>query len=316
MATFYTRGKVFGRSLLKSISVNDIPAEFKEALYVRASSLANLPEVSDINADFVRGVVEPSLCFKNNTLSFFIVRKVVPVVDRWLEERTIKFVHSEDSTDRMQGYELVGPEVLDFLSSIYDTSNAQTRDAKIYERYLLLANACPMASGCVTNPKVDYSLPTFRVVRVDERAILPSKKRASDVGYDLTLIAKVKTFNSRTALYDTGLIIQPPAGYYIEVVPRSSLSKSNYIQGNSIGIIDPNYLDTIKIPLTYLGHVDEEQIMPVLPLPFTGFQFIIRRPYHGLVVECTRQDLAQTSRDTGGFGSTGGLSSADPKLPL
>ena len=107
---------------------------------------------------------------------------------------------------------------------------------------------------------------------------------------------------THTVLYDTGLIIQPPPGYYIEVVPRSSLSKSGYIQSNSIGIIDPNYLDTIKVPLT---RVDSS--LPELKLPFTGFQLIIRRPTHCLFKEVSPDELVHTSRGTGGFGSTGSL---------
>lgn len=39
-------------------------------------------------------------------------------------------------------------------------------------------------------------------------------------------------------------------GYYLQVFPRSSLSKSGYALANSVGIIDENYTGNIFIALT------------------------------------------------------------------
>ena len=50
-------------------------------------------------------------------------------------------------------------------------------------------------------------------------------------------------------MYDTGIQVKPQYGYYFEIVPRSSLSKSGYILANSIGIIDPSYSGNLYIVL-------------------------------------------------------------------
>jgi len=294
----YTNGKMFGRPILKPCQRDQLPEDLVEPLYVPSYSSVVIPPV--ITSDFIRGAVEPSLCFEENCIVFHVVNKVSPIIKKWLIDRNIGTESSP--AGRLDRYTIRGPDALDFLSLVYDSSTPQTCDTSKYERYLSMCNAHQITSGCIKDPIQQFKLPMFKVVRVDVNAIIPSKKRASDVGFDLTLIRKVKDIGSKSALYDTGLIIQPPQGYYIEVVPRSSLSKSGYIQSNSIGIIDPNYLDTFKVPLT---RVDDT--LPALTLPFTGFQLIIRRPYHGLMVECKQEDLVQTSRDTGGFGSTGGL---------
>lgn len=295
----YSQGRSFNRNVLKPYKRENLPPDLIEPVYVPSSSIAHIPQ--QVTIDFVRGVIEPTLCFEDNHVVFSILLRIAPTVEEWFSSKGVKFIKTE-LTPRIQFYAVWGPESLDFLSILYDSSKKDTRDERKYERYLIMAGVMKIMSGCVSESTEEYKLPLFRVVRVDSRAIVPSKKRASDVGYDLTLISKVKDIGNRTTLYDTGLIIQPPAGYYIEVVPRSSLSKSGYIQSNSFGIIDPNYLDTIKVPLT---RVDDS--LPELKLPFTGFQLIIRKPYHGLMVECLRSELMETSRDTGGFGSTGGL---------
>ena len=54
-------------------------------------------------------------------------------------------------------------------------------------------------------------------------------------------------------MYDSYISVQPPEGYYFEIVPRSSISKLGYILTNSIGIIDPSYRGTLKVVLTKIN---------------------------------------------------------------
>jgi deoxyuridine 5'-triphosphate nucleotidohydrolase len=295
----YQQGTSFNRSVLRPFKRENIPVDLDEPVYVPMSSIAEIPQ--NLTSSFVRGVIEPSLCFEDNYVVFSVTLRISDLIEDWITSKGIKFVKTE-KTSRLQLYQVHGTESLDLLSVLYDDSTPKTRDKKKYERYIQMAGILKSVAGCISESFEEYRLPLFRVVRVDPMAILPSKKRASDVGFDVTIIKKVKDLGTRTALYDTGIIIQPPMGYYIEIVPRSSLSKSGYLQSNSMGIIDPNYLDTLKVPLT---RVDDST--PEIQLPFTGFQLIIRRPIHGVMLECSREELADTSRGTGGFGSTGAL---------
>ena len=59
-----------------------------------------------------------------------------------------------------------------------------------------------------------------------------------------------KKINSKTTLYDTGICLDIPVGYYVEIVPRSSIVKSGYMLSNSIGIIDCSYKGNLYVGLT------------------------------------------------------------------
>lgn len=142
----------------------------------------------------------------------------------------------------------------------------------------------------------------IRVKRVDENAIIPTRATQGSVGYDLTAIKLHKKVSDTTYLYDTGLQIAPPQGYYTEIVPRSSLIKTGYMLANSVGIIDSDYRGNLLIAL---NKIDDDA--PELELPFTKCQLIIRKEE----VKFTFSEvdsLDNTERGDGGFGSTDSIS--------
>ena len=139
-------------------------------------------------------------------------------------------------------------------------------------------------------------VPHVYFTKVREDAVVPSKTHTSDVGYDLTIVAEHKKINSVTTLYDTGIRVRADHGWYVEVVPRSSIVKSGYMLTNGQGIIDPSYQGSILVALT---KVDPEAAP--IELPFRGFQIILRKHHHALWIEGA--DVA-TARKDGGFGST------------
>jgi deoxyuridine 5'-triphosphate nucleotidohydrolase len=141
--------------------------------------------------------------------------------------------------------------------------------------------------------------PTIKVVKTHPDAVIPSKAFEEDVGLDLTIISKIKDFNSKTTLYDTGIKIEVEEGYYTEIVPRSSISKFGYILANNVGIIDNNYRGNLMIALTKICD-DAADIQ----LPFKCCQLIIRKQIFPNIYELEVNDLSSTQRNEGGFGST------------
>ena len=127
-----------------------------------------------------------------------------------------------------------------------------------------------------------------------------------DVGLDLTAVRKHKVYLNNAAretdtgvvvLYDTGIALTPPDGYYVEIVPRSSISKTGWMLANNTGVIDPTYNGNIYIALVRVAdHVDE------LPLPFCKCQLILRPALYPGMKEVGA--LGETKRGAGGFGST------------
>jgi dUTP pyrophosphatase len=134
-------------------------------------------------------------------------------------------------------------------------------------------------------------------VKDDPQAVVPTKGTQYSVGYDLTAISVYKKLSDKTTLYDTGIIVQPPPGYYTEILPRSSITKTGYVLSNSVGTIDSDYRGRLLIALT---RVDEG--FPELTLPFTRCQLVLRRHEDYTIRQVV--SLTDTERGSGGFGST------------
>jgi dUTP pyrophosphatase len=137
----------------------------------------------------------------------------------------------------------------------------------------------------------------IRFVLDNESAVIPTRAHPSDIGYDLTAISMYKKISDNITLFDTGIRISPPEGYYVEILPRSSMSKTGYMLANSVGTIDPTYTGTLKIALI---KVDKE--LPEIELPFTRCQLILRKAEYADMVQV--ESIEETLRGEGGFGSS------------
>lgn len=139
---------------------------------------------------------------------------------------------------------------------------------------------------------------TLKYAKLVNEAVPPSKFRSSDAGYDLTLISKIKQVGDVT-FYGTGIALAPPDGYYLQLVPRSSISKTVWMLANSVGIIDPTYRGEIIVALRNTGNNKAEElelpnrIVQVIPVAIRHFDI------------SAVDSLNNTSRNSGGFGSTG-----------
>ena len=148
----------------------------------------------------------------------------------------------------------------------------------------------------------------LKIKIVDKNAIIPESAGENEVGYDLTAIRFIKKINNFTFMYDTGISVEPPEGYYVEIIPRSSIVKTGYILTNSVGVIDPTYRGTLKIVLTDIDsdfrvNKNNNQIMNrPLTCPFTLCQLVVRKQ-ESFPIKIVKE-LSETYRGEGGFGST------------
>lgn len=181
-----------------------------------------------------------------------------------------------------------GTNALDILGKLYDSASyylSRKRDL-----YLDWCNWVP-----ATNYKTDVH-PLFRWAKVLPNAVAPSKEFASDSGFDLTLIDRSKQHGA-VQFFRTGVRVQPAFGWYFDLVPRSSIAKSGYMLANGVGIIDRAYVGEILVPL-----VKVDPNAPDLELPARLVQIIPRQIVAAELVEV--EDLDNTARGSGGFGST------------
>jgi len=138
----------------------------------------------------------------------------------------------------------------------------------------------------------------LQFIKTLENAVVPSRAYDTDVGLDLVAVREHKTLPNGVVLFDTGIAVKPPSGYYVEIVPRSSISKSGWVLANSVGTIDPTYNGNLFIAL---AKVVESAEKPVVPFCLT--QMVLRK-----VEYCDMEQVEsfqETQRGDGGFGSTG-----------
>ena len=130
---------------------------------------------------------------------------------------------------------------------------------------------------------------------------IPKRGHKTDAGIDLTAMT-VEQKRPDIFFFDTGISIRISTGYYVEIVPRSSIIKTDFIMANSVGIIDPDYRGHIFLPFRYVGsgdgmHAAEELLHQRIA------QMLVRK-----LVTCQVEavdSLEETIRGKKGFGSTG-----------
>lgn len=137
---------------------------------------------------------------------------------------------------------------------------------------------------------------TCNFVKTCRSAVPPTRSHPSDSGFDVTIIAPVKTVGDVT-FYTTGIQVDPPHGYYFDLVARSSLSKTGYMLANAVGIIDQSYRGDVIVPLRKLS-----TDAAALELPMRVAQLIPRQWYNMSMNQT--YSLDSTARGDGGFGST------------
>ena len=233
---------------------------------------------------FFNNIPKCYLSFSNNEfMNDFLLYVNIPYYHKTIFERSDQY-----------SIEYVSTNCIDFLGFIYKNKTKLLYNKTLYHKFESLINW----KNIIKNEK--FTLDSCKVYKTDPNAIIPCKGHESDVGYDLTIIKKFKQLTPSTILYDTGIKLNVDYGYYIEIVPRSSLSKSGYILANSIGIIEKSYSGNLLVALT---KIDKE--MPDLELPFKCCQLIFKPQISLNLIEMKDQTtVEETSRSNGGFGST------------
>ena len=137
----------------------------------------------------------------------------------------------------------------------------------------------------------------LRVKKLNENATLPTKAHEGDAGYDLYSSETVSLKNS--AVIPTGISVSIPQGYYGRVASRSGLSFREHVEVGA-GVIDSVFRGEIKVLL--YRHTNSKSQLQILKGDRIA-QIIITPCASPEVVEVN--ELDETDRGKGGFGSTG-----------
>ena len=139
------------------------------------------------------------------------------------------------------------------------------------------------------------------IKKLSDTAILPSYGSEFAAGADLyaCLGNEITIDPHETVLIPTGIAIELPQGYAGLIYARSGLAtKKGLAPANKVGVIDCDYRGEVKVALHNHSGIPQtvsagERIAQLVITPYLTAQFV------------EKEELSQTVRGAGGFGSTG-----------
>jgi dUTP pyrophosphatase len=146
-------------------------------------------------------------------------------------------------------------------------------------------------------PIVNNSL-IVKVKKLSDNAVIPSYSKVGDAGMDLT-ITSIKENTTFDVSYGFGISMEIPKNFVGLVFPRSSVRNQDLILSNCVGVIDSGYRGELQATFKKTQGLDSIKYK----VGDRGAQIIIL-PYPQVkMVES--DELSDSERGTGGFGSTG-----------
>lgn len=139
----------------------------------------------------------------------------------------------------------------------------------------------------------------INIRKLRDDAILPTRGSQQAAGYDLYCPDNIKINPGETVKVGLGLSMEIPDGYFGGLFARSGVAtKQGLRPANCVGVIDSDYRGEIIMAV----HNDSQDVQSVSKGSRIG-QIIIL-PY--LSVEFREvEELSETQRNEGGYGSTG-----------
>ena len=143
----------------------------------------------------------------------------------------------------------------------------------------------------------------FKKLHPDAKA--PVRATDGSAGWDLTALGfayideEGEEFETYTGIakYRTGIAVEIPPGYVGLVFPRSSLFKTGMDLTNCVGVIDSDYRGEIAFVFRVIDIGDKykngDRIGQLVIVPCPAVELV------------ELEELSETERGTGGFGSTG-----------
>ena len=141
----------------------------------------------------------------------------------------------------------------------------------------------------------------IKIKKLHENAKIPTYGSEFSAGADLYALTDlpIEIKPGETYLVHTGLALEIPKGYGGFIFARSGLaSKKGLAPANKVGVVDSDYRGEVMVALH--NHSDKsaviesgERIAQMVFLPYLAASFV------------ESENLDETIRGTGGFGSTG-----------
>ncbi len=147
------------------------------------------------------------------------------------------------------------------------------------------------------SPSSIFTVPV-KVKKLDPNAVIPTYSKDGDAGMDLT-ITNIKENTTFSISYGFGISMEIPKGYVGLVFPRSSVRNQDLILSNCVGVIDSGYRGELQATFKKTQGLDSisynvgERGAQIVILPYPQIRMV------------ESNELSNTERGEGGFGSTG-----------
>ena len=152
------------------------------------------------------------------------------------------------------------------------------------------------------DPQTSEYTALVNIKKTDENAKIPTRGSAYAAGYDLYAHIDVEELMiqpGETVKIGTGICAEIPNGYFGGILARSGLaSKKGLRPANCLGCVDSDYTGEIIVALhndskSFQTITNGERIAQLVIIPFMPVEFV------------EVDELSETERGEGGFGSTG-----------
>lgn len=137
-----------------------------------------------------------------------------------------------------------------------------------------------------------------KIKRLHKDSVIPKYAKPGDAGMDLVAISREVDKDVGIGTFGTGLAFEIPKGYVGLIFPRSSSYKQQSIMTNSVAVIDSGYRGEVLVK--FYQAFDEEpsyqigdRIAQIMIVPYPEVTFV------------EADELSETDRGVGGFGSSG-----------
>jgi dUTP pyrophosphatase len=142
--------------------------------------------------------------------------------------------------------------------------------------------------------------PQVKIRRASPCVVMPEYKTAEAAGLDVCAFIDEDTVlePGEIRLINTGIYLEIPVGYEVQVRSRSGLALKGIVVANAPGTIDSDYRGECKVMLQNRG-----QRGFILRNGERIAQFVVAPVAKATLVET--ETLSDTARGEGGFGSTG-----------
>ena len=150
-----------------------------------------------------------------------------------------------------------------------------------------------------------------KIKKLNPNAVIPTYAKPGDAGMDL--VATSIILDTKTQItYGLGIALEIPDGFVGLVFPRSSIRKTGLQLSNSVGVIDSGYRGELQATFNKVFGGDRfydetkntedtsnnfykigDRIAQIMIIPYPPIEFV------------EADELSNTERGEGGFGSTG-----------